>query len=66
MMYVRCMKRINILITDGQHKRLLERSTRDEVSMSEQIRASIDNFLDDYILYKDIRGLYYKLTRGKK
>lgn len=39
------MKRINILITDEQHRRLKEYSESNEVSISEQIRRAIDHGL---------------------
>jgi len=38
------MRRINILITDQQHKKLLERSKKTEISISEQIRHAISEF----------------------
>ena len=44
-MYYRCMKRINILITDDQHKRLSEYSDLHEISISEQIRTAISEKL---------------------
>jgi len=39
------MKRINILITDEQHKRLSEHSDLHEISISEQIRTAISEKL---------------------
>jgi len=39
------MKRINILITDEQHKSLVERSKRLEKTISEQIRKAISKYL---------------------
>jgi len=39
------MKRINILITNEQHKRLLELSKKTEISLSEQIRYAITEYL---------------------
>ena len=44
-MYIGCMKRINILITDEQHKKLSENSDRKEISISQQIRHAISDFL---------------------
>jgi len=39
------MKRINILITDEQHKRLSEQSKKTEGSLSEQIRYAVSKYL---------------------
>jgi len=39
------MKRISILITDEQHKWLSERAKKIEISLSEQIRFSISEFI---------------------
>jgi len=39
------MKRINLLITNEQHKNLLEISKKKEVSLSEQIRHAISEYL---------------------
>jgi len=39
------MKRINILITDEQHKRLLEHAKQTEISISEQIRRAIEKYM---------------------
>jgi len=39
------MKRINILITDEQHNWLMEKSKNTEVSLSEQIRFAISEYI---------------------
>ena len=39
------MRKITILITDEQHKRLKERSKKKEIRISEQIRRAIECYL---------------------
>jgi len=39
------MKRISILITDKQHEWLMARSKKTEISLSEQIRFAISEFI---------------------
>lgn len=60
------MKRINILITDEQHKRLSEHSKKTEISISEQIRMAINYFFDNVIVYPPITEIWDKLMKGDK
>ena len=41
------MQKITILITDKQYKELLERAKKIETTMSEQIRKTIEKYLEE-------------------
>ena len=56
------MKRINILITDEQHKKLLETSEKQEVSISEQIRNSINNYLFSNFIDNSLHEMFASIS----
>ena len=54
MEYILPMKTISIRITNSQYERIQERVEKLEISMSEQIRRAIENYL---IIYERSRNL---------